>query len=720
MLYKRNKIKLNFINLILIVIITFTLLICNFTTAYTKERKIIKVGYPIVKGFTDIKNGSYTGYSFDYLFELSKYTGWELEFIEMSLSDALDKLDSGEIDIVSGMIKNEKTSEIFEFPEQNYGYTYSILATLKSNTNISKSNYNTLNGIRVGYLENNEYKLNKLNEFFKLNNISDIKYIPYTYKDDNTLIDALNNNEVDAIVTGDLLIEDNLKILSKFDSLPYYFATTKGKTEIIRELNSAIVKLNESDPNFALNLYHKYFENQIDSSIIFTEEELNYLNSIPSLKAIYIDNFEPLQYYNEDIDEPSGFYIDIFKLISEKLNLELEYIKTNNYEEAYNLINKDKYNLLIGVPSNYRLSEEHDILFTKSFANISLLKVYSKKSKSNISNTNNILALPEGFNGYLELSDEYEIKYYPTLKDCLIAVEKDEAFFTYGNSYTISSYITNNYFSNLVVISNSDSIPISLTLSNESDEILFNILNKVISSFDDTTIENLMYSNITNIKHNISIKDLFLSNLSLCISIILIVVLIIAFLIGISIKLKFNNLKKTKELLILKSQSDPLTEIYNRSTAKELINNYFEFFNNQYYCFIILDIDYFKQINDTFGHKIGDKVLIEFSNLLKQFFNSDNILLSRLGGDEFIVFIKDLKKDNYLEFIKQNLSDLCKLMNKEFTFDENTQKISISIGAYINNKKSSFNKLYERSDELLYKVKDNGRNNFEIHDNIKR
>lgn len=710
MICKKNRVQTKFSIFILISTIIFILLSIEIKLVNAEERTTIKVGYPIVEGFTDIKNGSYTGYAFDYLFEISKYTGWKLEFIEMPLSEALDKLKSGEIDIVSGMIKNEKTAELFDFPEENSGYTYSTLATLQSNTNISRSDYTTLNGIKIGYFKNSLSKLSKLDEFFKSNNITDITYIQYDSNNDNILINALKNKEVDAIVTGDLLIEDNLKVLTRFDSSPYYFATTKGKTDIVNELNKAIYNLIESSPDFTLNLYNKYFESKMDISVLFTEKEKDYLAKFPSLKAIYIDNFQPIQYYDKTTNMPSGIFIDIFKLIVEKSGIKFEYIKANNYSEAFNLLNEIENSIIIGVPSNYDLGKKNSILFTKSYIDVNILKVYSKKSLND--NSEKILALPFGY-GYTDFNEGYKVKYYDTIKDCLDAVEKNEASATYGNYYTISSYMATEYYPNLSIISDTHSTSISLGLSSNADKILLDIFNKVILSINDEDIQNLTYNNINNSKYNVSIKGFFFSNLYLCITVISIIFIIIVSLIGISIKLKFNTLNRTKELLISKSQIDPLTGILNRSAGKELINSYFENFNNLYYGFVILDIDYFKQINDTFGHTIGDEVLKEFSNLLEQFFAHDDII-SRLGGDEFIVFMKDIKKDECFEVVSKRLSELCNLMDKELTYNGTTQKISISVGAVINNKASSFNKLYEKSDKLLYKVKRNGRNGFEI------
>ena len=172
--FHNNTKKLNKITIIICIIILSLNIIP--ISAKADENRIIKVGYPIVEGFTELKDEIYSGYAFEYLQEISKYTGWKYEFIEMSLNESLDKLEIGEIDIVSGMMKNEKTTELFDFPELDFGYTYSILATLESNNDISRSDYSTLNGATLGYFDKDEESLSKLKEFFKNNNINNITY----------------------------------------------------------------------------------------------------------------------------------------------------------------------------------------------------------------------------------------------------------------------------------------------------------------------------------------------------------------------------------------------------------------------------------------------------------------------------------------------------------------------------------------------------------------
>ena len=709
--YFHNNIqKLNKIILILFIIIISLNLIPISTKA--EEKKVIKVGYPIVEGFTELENGIYSGYAFEYLQEISKYTGWKYEFIEMNITEALTKLKNGEIDIVGGMIKNEKSSELFDFPALNSGYTYSILSTLESNNEISRSDYNTLNGVTVGYFDRSEGSLNKLKEFFQKNNISNVTYKAYPSDDSNALITALENKEVDVITTGDLQIRGKLKVLAKYSQSPYYFATTKGNTEIVEGLNNAIHNINDYTPNFTSELYLKYFEDKKDTSIILTEEEKEYLSNVDSLKVVYIDNFKPLQYYDESDNEVKGILIDIVKLMAENLNVSLELIKAESYDEAYNLLKENNDYIAIGIPIDYSSNIKNNIIFSKSYLDLDIVRVYSKNAPTN--EEDQILALPYGY-GYSSLILGYKkIEYYATLADCLKAVENNQASLTYGNYYSVSSYVSNDYFSNISIIPYSYSSEESFALSADVNNTFFNIINKGIASVSDNRIKKIIYNNSISFKAKFSIKSFFLSNLELCLTLITILCISIILAIVFIIKVRF---KREKHILISKSQIDNLSGLYNRSTCEELITKYLNKKElSLYSSFIIIDIDHFKQVNDKFGHQAGDTLLKDFSQLLKEIFSHKDIV-GRLGGDEFIVFMKAIDKNN-LHIINSRLENLCTLMNKEISWNSNTQKISLSVGAVITNKATNFDDLYHKADEILYEVKRNGRNGFKIKEDF--
>ena len=79
--------------------------------------------------------------------------------------------------------------------------------------------------------------------------------------------------------------------------------------------------------------------------------------------------------------------------------------------------------------------------------------------------------------------------------------------------------------------------------------------------------------------------------------------------------------------------------------------------------------------------------------------------------------MKAIDKNN-LHIINSRLENLCTLMNKEISWNSNTQKISLSVGAVITNKVTNFDDLYHKADEILYEVKRNGRNGFKIKEDF--
>ncbi len=135
---EHNKIKKfkKFNKIVFGVCIVSICIITQTKFARAEEDNVIKVGYPIVKGFTEIKNGVYSGYAYEYLSEIVKYTGWEYEFVEMSLADSLEALKDGEVDIVAGMFKNDETMKIYDFPDYDMGDTYETLSTLRKENGI--------------------------------------------------------------------------------------------------------------------------------------------------------------------------------------------------------------------------------------------------------------------------------------------------------------------------------------------------------------------------------------------------------------------------------------------------------------------------------------------------------------------------------------------------------------------------------------------------------
>ena len=155
---------------------------------------------------------------------------------------------------------------------------------------------------------------------------------------------------------------------------------------------------------------------------------------------------------------------------------------------------------------------------------------------------------------------------------------------------------------------------------------------------------------------------------------------------------------------------DKLTNAYNREffdrNYRKFINEYHK--NHTKLALAILDIDYFKKVNDTFGHDVGDDVLIEFVSVIQNHSRKDDLLI-RWGGEEFILILQ-LNSQNDFEKILEHLRNAIEI----HTFPK-VEKITCSIGGTIYQNNENILNTIKRADEAVYKAKAAGRNRILIY-----
>lgn len=180
---------------------------------------------------------------------------------------------------------------------------------------------------------------------------------------------------------------------------------------------------------------------------------------------------------------------------------------------------------------------------------------------------------------------------------------------------------------------------------------------------------------------------------------------------------KDNQLRILNKKYRIDSITDGMTKVYNRKYFDNIFDNmpFISNANNWECAFIMIDIDFFKQYNDTYGHDKGDETLIKVAQTLKEYFNKQYEFVFRLGGEEFGIILFDINKG----IVEDCLKDINKKI-LELKIEHKNSKIlnivSISIGAIIYEPNSyiSANKLYKKADECLYASKQNGRNQYHI------
>lgn len=176
--------------------------------------------------------------------------------------------------------------------------------------------------------------------------------------------------------------------------------------------------------------------------------------------------------------------------------------------------------------------------------------------------------------------------------------------------------------------------------------------------------------------------------------------------------------KNTERKYREQAQRDSMTKLYNRVSGREIVESYLDRKNPYESCgMLVMDVDYFKGVNDSYGHLFGDKVLIKISQLLMEHFDKKAVV-SRVGGDEFVVFFYDIENNQLVSRVGGFFDDI-----KTLTFAENDYIPTCSIGVCFvpkNASNCSYDQIFQNADWALYQAKKRGRNRYVFCDNMHR
>ncbi|MGJ0321013.1 diguanylate cyclase [Aliarcobacter cryaerophilus] len=482
-----------------------------------------------------------------------------------------------------------------------------------------------------------------------------------------------------------------------------FYPIGKVSPELTQRLVKQLSYSGMIEPNQKIN--HIFFENIVDkipSDFSLTKSEKEYLNSKHSLKMCIDPFWYPIEFMKDG--KISGITSDLKRYFEEKIQINIDVVPTNNWNESLDFIKDKKCDIISSISPSYdRISY---LNFTKPILTLPIV-VTTQKDKPFLRDIsllkNEKIAILKG-----HFIAEYIKDYFPYLKivevasmnEGLYLVEQGGVYGYIDNALILSSTIQKE-FSNSLKIGFRFDILDELSIGTRNDEpILNDIFSRLVDALDETKKQEFL-NNWTIITEQVgwfSLKEI--------IFLVIFTTTIFGGLIFYQRKLKILN-KKLKKLYL----TDKLTGLYNRfkidkelSSQKDNIDR-----NDSYSCgLILIDIDYFKSINDTLGHLVGDCILKDISKLLKNNLRKTDII-GRWGGEEFLIILPFTSKD-IAKKIAENLRVLIEENN--FSYKMN-RKITISIGVTEFSKSKSVEDTLLLVDNLLYKAKENGRNRVE-------
>ena len=381
--------------------------------AETAPVKVVRVG-----SFEDTFNfcnekGARKGYGYELLQTLSGYTGWQFEYVTCDWSDCFEKLKNGEIDIMGDISYTEDRAEEMLFSDEPMGEEKYYLYADFSRTDISASDFKTLNGKKIGVLMGTEPE-EMLTEWEEKHGI---KTEHVNISDNEDVKQKLANHEIDCFVSLEeaFWAELGISTMTRVGESSIYYAINKDRPDIKEELDYAMSVLDEADPFYTADLYKRYFS--LDYTPILTGEEKAWLKEHGAIKMGFLTSDSGVSNFDPATGKLTGAITDYIQFAADCLgNQELEFqiVGYDSIEAELDALKSGEIDMIFHFDQNPNLAEEYRVACTSTTWITNLMAV-TNKEHFNESKANRI-AVPQN---KLSLK-KYLAFYYPQweIVDC--------------------------------------------------------------------------------------------------------------------------------------------------------------------------------------------------------------------------------------------------------------------------------------------------------------
>ncbi len=175
-----------------------------------------------------------------------------------------------------------------------------------------------------------------------------------------------------------------------------------------------------------------------------------------------------------------------------------------------------------------------------------------------------------------------------------------------------------------------------------------------------------------------------------------------------------SNLRQDLEAAQVEMKQDSLTQAFNRGAFDSAITQSvnMHYFTGQPVSLLMIDLDEFKQVNDSYGHTVGDAVLQSVGECLTRSFIRKNDLIARYGGDEFAVILPDTKIEDVIKLAERFLNQV-----RSISIESNGEIIGVScsLGCTEALQEDTVDTFVNRADKALFTAKNNGRDQSVFH-----
>lgn len=574
-------------------------------------------------------NGEYTGYNFEFLHEISKFSGLNYEVVDgVSWENTLAMLEKGEIDLLPAVYRTPERDKKMLFSAQPMCSLYSTLNVRVDDERYDYEDFASFQGMKVGIISNS-VDGEKFRQFCLANNIR-LTIIPYA--ETGALLKALEDKSLDGVAITYLGRNSAFRCVFQFSSEPLYIAVARDRPDLLRSVNKALEAISLRDPFYAMRLYAKYFPPSAAQKPVFTKEENKLIAQKMVVRAAYDPSWAPLTYTDPKTGKFSGVVADLFQHISEESGLIFRF-EPLPQTQAMQMASRGEIDVLCVLGGDSFWSERYKLNATGAYLDTPALLIRYRQ-------TDEIkrIALQRGYWLSHNIATENrssEILYFDSVKECLDALLDGKADAAYANAHIVNYLLAEPRYAVLSVAAvGTYTGQMRIGVSRCADPRLFSILDKCIQFTSVEEVDAMVLQN-TMKPRSITLRDFMAAHPVEIAGGAMIVLGLVTLLLSYGLITKSRGNRRIEALLY----RDTLTSLDNIDKFRMKCAALLAQADDKAYALLYGDLIQFKTINDNYGFVVGDELLRAYGGILQKRMG-DGEHCARLSADHFVLLLR--------------------------------------------------------------------------------
>ena len=645
-----------------------------------------------------------------YLTELSKYTDWNITPVPVTADTAMEKLLTGEIDLVLPVEPHIHAADTFVATQPLALRDLIALYSRPGEDRFSAEDLRTLDGT----LEDRPEVTAPFENFCAENGLS-LKLVPYATA--AAARTALANGSIDLLIDTATNNRRDETFLLAFDSKPMSIAGLRAKAPLIRDLDAAAAALTRENPLYTGDYTRDFLAKTSHLPLHFSSEETALIESLPPLRVVLPETLQTKDVVRE-----------LIETVAKGSGLRVTFLSAGDVEAARLMISTGTADIM---PVYYTSqSDTTDAYYTMPLFSQAFVLISRRDTEPPERGRLAIAAVqPALRHAIAQEMPGWQLDETNDDQHALSAVTYRRADLALCPLDALQATRLLILHPELTPSQKQITIRTSLCVSAHQPRLLQAILNKTILRLDPQVKSRILLRHETNAPRKVSLSYL-LSFYPLQIGLLLgLFLLLIAIIIFMQKIIQRRALEAQQRSAIAtyryQAETDALTGVYNKAAIESLIRKHLLVppAPGRCHALIIADLDHFKEANDSCGHQFGDALLAAFAAGLRAIVRTQD-LVGRFGGDEFLLLLVNAPRAS-LPTVATRINDAARRVDQETSARDaawsaaQRPPLSASIGIAVTVQATTdYDQLFAAADRALYHVKQHGRTGWAIADEL--